>query len=73
MRNWNLDVSKDAQGDFAFIDYLWGIEIEKDLDEKGYVEMVYRLPMRNWNLSEAELTSLQLKVYRLPMRNWNSK
>ena len=38
---------------FPFIDYLWGIETFTARPYNVYRKYVYRLPMRNWNISIA--------------------
>ena len=55
----------------GFLDYLWGIETSGSASLGVLNYIVFRLPMRNWNLDRGERLGQTVTVFRLPMRNWN--
>jgi len=73
---WGIETGSIASGRPHrrwFIDYLWGIETYILNLLFHHEELVYRLPMRNWNSSTSVGMRYPVFVYRLPMRNWNKR
>ena len=55
----------------SFSAYLWGIETLSYRWSRWWPEVVFSLPMRNWNTSSTSYKTASGTVFSLPMRNWN--
>ncbi len=71
MRNWNPLCPPGASACPPFSAYLWGIETIYLLHTLNHEQLVFSLPMRNWNLTAGDPLNRFSCVFSLPMRNWN--
>ena len=60
-----------SDGEFLFLQYLWGIETKEIIRSLFYTKLVFTVPMRNWNSVFPIKARYVRLVFTVPMRNWN--